>query len=173
MTHQKRYLVFALFVLITLINTAFILNNSKESMQNLPIQSLEVPPQYKVQILPFLEKIMVNKAFRKIKKDGKKPVNLDKMAKQSRLFSGISVVNGLLTIAFIKILPTAILLMLALTLIMALIAATKANHVTDNPLSTDAQKNMARRSRVVGCCGFLALILCLFAAICFVPSSFF
>jgi hypothetical protein len=55
--------------------------------------------------------------------------------------------------------------MIALTLILGLIAAGKANRVTDNASSINAQKKMAKTSRVVGCSGFMLLVICLVAAI--------
>jgi hypothetical protein len=165
MTHQKRYLLFALFALVTFINTAFIFKNSKKPTLSSSSQSLEAPPQYKVQKLPFFEKIIVNKVFRKIRKDGKKPIDLDKLAKQSRLFNIITCLTGLFTLIFIWIYPIIALLMLTLTLIFGLITASKANHVYDNLLSTPPQKRMVKRSEKVGCFGFLMTLACFIGAL--------
>ena len=165
MKNQKRYLLLSLFAVISFVNTAFILNDSKDLTLNLPIQSLEAPPQYEVQKLPFFEKIMMNKIFRKIKKDGEKFINLDKLAKKSKLFSIITCLTGLFTLIFIWIYPIVALLMLTLILIFALITASKANHVYDNLLSTTTQKRMVKRSEKVGCFGFLIVLACFIGAL--------
>jgi hypothetical protein len=165
MKNQKRYLLLFLFVWMTLFNTAFVLNSPVNTSSNVSAKTIERTPQYKASKLPFSQKLILKSGLRKIKKRLIATLDFDKLAKQSRLFAGLTSLNVLLTLSFIKIFPAAILLMIALTLILGLIAAGKANRVTDNTSSTDAQKKMAKTSRVVGCSGFMLLVICLVAAI--------
>jgi hypothetical protein len=160
MKRQKRYLLLSLFAFISLINTAFIFTDSKDSMLNLPIQSLEAPPQYKAQNLSFYEKITMNTVLKKSRKDGKKPVNLKKIAKQSMILGGIAQMTGLASLLIAGIFPSATLLVLALTLIIAIVAITKARYVEGSALGTTAQKSKSEIGRKSSFWAFFNVIVC-------------
>lgn len=164
MKPPKIYLLLFIFGFMSLVNTAFVAHSTMDSTSVDLKKRVEKTPQYETPKLSFFEKIALKNVLRKVENWVKNTADdLDKLARQSDFFAGLTLFNALLTLFFIKISVIGFLLMLTLTLIAALITASKANHVEANPLSTDAQKKRVKRSKSVGCFGFLGLIFSLIA----------
>lgn len=151
---QTRILPF-IFVLISFLHTAFIINNKTNSTSNSTKISVEAPPQYKAQKLTFFERILVKKMLKKLKPA--QEIDLDAAVRDVKKMIRISLILGIAGVALFFVFAFMGVLAILASPVFAIIGISRANFVINHPEVTGIQEEQAKKSRTDGYCG---LIMC-------------
>jgi hypothetical protein len=150
--NQIRLLPF-IFVLISLINTAFIINNKNNSSINSSINSVETPPQYKVPKMTFFEHIIVKRMLKKLKST--QEVDLDAAVKDAKRIIRISLILLIGAAILFFIIPIMSISALLASPVFAIIGIKRAESIIDNPTVTGIQEKEAKSTKTDGYCGLI------------------
>jgi hypothetical protein len=149
---QSRLLLF-IFLLISLINTAFIIKNKNVSTENSTKISVEAPPQYKTQKLTFFERILLKKMLKKLKPT--QEIDLDAAVTDAKKMIKISLVLLISSVALFFVISLLAVLPLLASAVFAIIGISRANFVIKHPEVTGIQEKQAKTARTEGYCSLI------------------
>jgi hypothetical protein len=165
MKSQSIRLLPILFVMISMLNTAFVIQEKSIATPiNTSVQPSEGTPQYKTSKMSFFEKIRLYRSLKRIEKGSP---NTDKTVKQMKNYAILSwglMAGGLLFLIFSVFasslnVVSALLVIGAILLLMSpiftFLSIARANSILEQPEVAGVQAQQAKRIRGSGYCGLI------------------
>jgi hypothetical protein len=170
MKSNKAYLFSLVFLFVSLINSAFIVEHQNAPQPNLTtIHNGEGTPQYKTSKMTFFDK---KKAFKRLKKlkNGSTPHDLDLAVHDAKLFAKASwgCILGWFPLAYLM--PLLGLIAIICAPIFAGFAIYRATSVIKDPNVSAVQEQKARGARGDGYCGLIVGLIVVVAVGLFLRS---